>query len=109
MNKFVIAAWVAVLALWAIVILGGLFIEPQMLGHGVQGIAWVTINLAIFTLLVYVVVRLKEWIEQRTDHIAERSSGTADADAELGVLRNKVDALEQKVDRILTILEDVAE
>jgi Tfp pilus assembly protein PilN len=108
-KKFFMAAWAAVLVLWAGVILGGLLIEPAALGVGVMGIAWVTINLAVFTLLVYVVVKFKEWIEQRMDTIANRAPATAETDAELRVLRAKVDTLEQKTDRILTILENVAE
>ncbi len=109
MKTFFIAAWAAVLVLWAGVILGGLLIEPRILGYGVMGSAWVTINLAAFTLLVYVVVKFKEWIEQRVDNFASRAPATAETDAELRELRTKVDLLEQKTDRILTILENVAE
>lgn len=108
-KKFFMAAWAAVLVLWAGVILGGLLVEPAALGPGVMGIAWVTINLTAFTLLVYVVIRLKEWIEQRTDNLASRAPAAAETDAELRVLRAKVDVLEQKIDRILAILENVAE
>jgi hypothetical protein len=109
LKKFVLAAWAAVIVLWAVVILGGLLVEPQILGPGVMGIAWVTINLALFTLLVYVVVRLKDWIEQRMDSIANRAPNMTETDAELRVLRTKIDTLEQKTDRILAILENVAE
>jgi len=109
LKKFIMAAWAAVLVLWVLTILGGLLIDPRALGPGVQGIAWVTINLALFTLLVYVAICLKDWIEQRIDRIAERTPATANADAELKMLRTKVDALEQKTDRILSILENVAE
>lgn len=109
LKKFIMAAWAAVLVLWVLMILGGLLIDPRALGPGIQGIAWVTINLALFTLLVYVIVQFKEWIEQRIDRIAERTPATVDADAELKLLRTKVDALEQKTDRILSILENVAE
>ncbi|MDN7023734.1 hypothetical protein FGU65_02285 [Methanoculleus sp. FWC-SCC1] len=108
-KKFFMAAWAAVLVLWAGVILGGLLIEPRILGYGVMGIAWVTINLAAFTLLVYVVVKFKEWVEQRMDNLASRAPDTAETDAEIRVLRTKVDSLEQKTDRILAILENVAE
>ncbi len=93
-------------ALWgaAIVLLLGGRIAYEITGTPVFGyvsMAYIIIvNLTAATLLIVIIVRLKEWIERQAAAIAGRKSAVPEHEAGLQALRQSVERLEARVNEI---------
>lgn len=93
-------------ALWgaAIVLLLGGRIAYEITGSPVFGyisMAYVIIvNLTVVTLVIIIVMRLKEWIEQQVTAIAERRGAVPEREAEVSELRQSVKRLEARVSEL---------
>ena len=69
------------------------------------GSVWVIIQLGALTLLLIIVVRIKEWIEKQVANVAEQKA----AGTELQMLRQSMERIEEKVDRIEKVLDGISE
>ncbi|KQC05245.1 MAG: hypothetical protein APR53_08190 [Methanoculleus sp. SDB] len=102
-------------ALWAaaIILLFGGRIAYEVSGvpaYGYLSMAYfVIINLIALSLVIIIVVRLKEWIEGQVAAFAERNDTMADCKAEMGLLRQSVERIEEKVSDIEYTLKTEAE
>ncbi|HOI58654.1 MAG: hypothetical protein PHT97_04695 [Methanoculleus sp.] len=102
------ALWGAVIVLLVISsLVAGLLGGSNSLNAVLAGSAYVIINLGILTLLLIIVVRLKEWIEDQIASAAGQKSGAAGG--ELQMLRQSVERIEAKVDRIEKVLDGISE
>ncbi|WP_301677368.1 hypothetical protein [Methanoculleus methanifontis] len=100
------ALWGAVIALFVISLAGaaaGFEFWRTMIG----GSVWIVEMLVVLTLLFIIVVRLKEWIEDQIASAAGQKSGAAGG--ELQMLRQSMDRIEAKVDRIEKVLDGISE
>ncbi|MDN7012782.1 hypothetical protein FGW20_06955 [Methanoculleus sp. FWC-SCC3] len=73
----------------------------------IGGSVWIVEMLVVLTLLFIIVVRLKEWIEDQIASAAGQKSGAAGG--ELQMLRQSMDRIEAKVDRIEKVLDGISE
>jgi hypothetical protein len=107
-KKIIMAVWAA-----AIILLVGGFIGYKITGLAIFGYIsmayFIIINLIALTLIIIIVVRLKEWIERQVAVIGSRKDAITDSKADLVILRQSIERIEKKVDTIETILENVAE
>ncbi len=94
--------WGAVIALLVISLLAGLIGGSKFWNTMLAGSVWVIIQLGVLTLLLIIVVRLKEWIEGQVKSVADRGN-------ELQALQQSMERIETKVDRIEKILTEVSE
>ena len=94
--------WGAVIALLVISLLAGLIGGSKFWNTMLAGSVWVIIQLGVLTLLLIIVVRLKEWIEGQVKSVADRGN-------ELQALQQSMERNETKVDRIEKILTEVSE
>ena len=95
--------WGAVIALIAISsLIAGLFGGWNSVSAVLAGSLWIVIQLGVLTLLLIIVVRLKEWIEGQVKSVADRGN-------ELQALQQSMERIETKVDRIEKILTEVSE
>ena len=102
------ALWGAVIALLMIsCLIAGLFGDSNSLNAVLAGSVYVIINLGVLTLLFIIVVRLKEWIEDQIASAAGQKSGAAGG--ELQMLRQSMERIEAKVDRIEKVLDGISE
>ncbi len=102
------ALWGAVIALLVISsLVAGLLGDSNSLNAVLAGSFIVIINLGALTLLLIIVVRLKEWIEDQIAGTGDRKSSVAGA--ELQMLRQSMERIEAKVDRIEKVLDGVSE
>jgi len=99
------ALWGAVIALLVISLLIGWIGGSDSWTTMVAGSVYVIINLAVLTLLFIIVVRIKEWIERQVANVADQK----DAGVELQALRQSMERIEGKVDRIEKVLNEVSE
>ncbi|MCK9299134.1 hypothetical protein HL657_08155 [Methanoculleus sp. YWC-01] len=100
------ALWGAVIVLLVISLVGaaaGSEFWLTMIG----GSVWIVEVLIVLTLLFIIVVRLKEWIEDQIASAAGQKSGAAGG--ELQMLRQSMERIEAKVDRIEKVLDGVSE
>ena len=101
-KLFLKALWGAVIALLVISLLAGLIGGSKFWNTMLAGSVWVIIQLGVLTLLLIIVVRLKEWIEGQVKSVADRGN-------ELQALQRSMERIETKVDRIEEILTEVSE
>ncbi len=101
--------WGAVIALLVISLLAGLIGGSDSWLTMLAGSVWVIELLTVLTLLFIIVVRLKEWIEGQVGNIADQKSAMAGADTELQMLRQSLERIETKVDRIEKVLDGISE
>lgn len=100
------ALWGAVIALLVISsLIAGLFGGQASLSVVLAGSVYVIINLAVLTLLFIIAVRIKEWVERQVANVADRKG----AGVELQALRQSMERIETKVDRIEKVLNEVSE
>ena len=100
--------WGAVIALLVISsLLAGLFGGWHSLSAVLAGSLWIVIQLGVLTLLFIIVVRLKEWIEDQVAGITGRQNAVEGT--ELQMLRQSMERIEAKVDRIEKVLDGVPE
>lgn len=100
------ALWGAVVALLVISgVIAGLLGGSSSLNSVLAGSFIVIVNLGVLTLLFIIVVRIKEWIEGQVTNVAEQKG----AGAELQMLRQSLERIEAKVDRIEKVLDGVSE
>ena len=100
------ALWGAVIAFLVIgSLLAGLFGDSSSLNSVLGGSFIVIINLGALTLLLIIVVRIKEWIEGQAASVADQK----DAGTELQLLRQSMERIEAKVDRIEKALDGISE
>ncbi|WP_292407480.1 MULTISPECIES: hypothetical protein [unclassified Methanoculleus] len=104
-KLFLKALWGAVIALLVISLLAGAIGGSEFWNTMLAGSFFVIIQLAVLTLLFIIIVRLKEWIEGQVASMAGRKG----ADAELQALRQSLDRIEAKVDRIEKVLNEIPE
>ena len=100
------ALWGAVIVLLVISLVGaaaGSAFWLTMIG----GSVWIVEVLIVLTLLFIIVVRLKEWIEDQIASAAGQKSGAAGG--KLQMLRQSMERIEAKVDRIEKVLDGVSE
>jgi hypothetical protein len=88
-------------ALWGAVIV---LLVISLVGAAAGSEFWLTI---VLTLRFIIVVRLKEWIEDQIASAAGQKSGAAGG--ELQMLRQSMERIEAKVDRIEKVLDGVSE
>jgi hypothetical protein len=67
------------------------------------------VNLIAFTLVIIILVRFKEWIERQAAVIGERKGAMAECVAELGMLRQSIERIEEKVSGIEEAMKTEAE
>ncbi|MCK9278189.1 MAG: hypothetical protein M0P22_08895 [Methanoculleus sp.] len=101
-KLFLKALWGAVIALLVISLLAGLIGGSKFWNTMLAGSVWVIIQLGVLTLLLIIVVRLKEWIEGQVKSVADRGN-------ELQALQRSMERIETKVDQIEKILTEVSE
>lgn len=101
-KLFLKALWGAVIALLVISLLAGLIGGSKFWNTMLAGSVWVIIQLGVLTLLLIIVVRLKEWIEGQVKSVADRGN-------ELQALQRSMERIETKVERIEKILTEVSE
>jgi len=94
--------WGAVIALLLISLVGAIA-GSKFWNTMLAGSVHVITLLAVLTLLLIIVVRLKEWVE------AQVGSGADRKDVELQALQQSMERIEAKVDRIEKILAEVSE
>ncbi|WP_243670247.1 hypothetical protein [Methanoculleus chikugoensis] len=101
------ALWGAVIAFLVISsLIAGLFGGSNSLNAVLAGSFIIIINLGVLTLLIIIAVRIKEWIEGgQVANVAEQKG----AGAELQMLRQSVERIEAKVDRIEKVLDGISE
>ncbi|WP_250987058.1 hypothetical protein [Methanoculleus oceani] len=100
--------WGAVIALLVISsLIAGLLGGSNSLNAVLAGSFIVIINLGVLTLLFIIVLRLKEWIEDQIASAAGQKSGAAGG--ELQMLRQSMERIEAKVDRIEKVLDGISE
>lgn len=97
------ALWGAVIAMLVISLIIGAVAGTNSWNTVLAGSLWIIVQLAILTLLLIIVVRLKEWVEAQVANVANRKDG------EQEVLRQSLERIEAKVDRIEKILAEVSE
>lgn len=98
--------WGAVIALLVISLVGaaaGSAFWLTMIG----GSVWIIEVLIVLTLLFIIVVRLKEWIEDPIASAAGQKGGATGG--ELQMLRQSMERIEVKVDRIEKVLDGISE
>ncbi|MDD4567999.1 hypothetical protein L21_1930 [Methanoculleus chikugoensis] len=98
-------SWGAVIALLAFSLLVGWMGGSDSWNSMLAGSVWIIINFGILTLLIIIAVRIKEWIEGQVANVAEQKG----AGAELQMLRQSVERIEAKVDRIEKVLDGISE
>ncbi len=98
------ALWGAVIAL-LVISLAGAVAGSEFWLTMIGGSVWIVEVLAVLTLLFIIVVRLKEWIEGQVANVAEQKG----ASGEFQMLRQSIDRIEAKVDRIEKVLDGIAE
>ncbi len=98
-KLFLKALWGAVIALLVISLLAGLLGGSKFWSTMLAGSVWVITQLGVLTLLLIIVVRIKEWIEGQ--NVAAR-------DSDLQALQRSMERIEAKVERIEEILTDVS-
>lgn len=101
-KLFLKALWGAVIALLVISLLAGLIGGSKFWNTMLAGSVWVVIQLGVLTLLLIIVVRLKEWIEGQVKSVADRGN-------DLQALQRSMERIETKVERIEKILTEVSE
>lgn len=101
-KLFLKALWGAVIAMLVISLLAGLIGGSKFWNTMLAGSVWVVIQLGVLTLLLIIVVRLKEWIEGQVKSVADRGN-------ELQALQRSMERIETKVERIEKILTEVSE
>jgi hypothetical protein len=100
------ALWGAVIALLVISgLVAGLLGGSNSLNAVLAGSFIIIINLGVLTLLFIIAVRIKEWIEGQVTNVAEQKG----AGAELQMLRQSLERIEAKVDRIERVLDGISE
>jgi hypothetical protein len=100
------ALWGAVIVVLAIsYLIAGLFGGSNSLNAVIAGSFVVIINLGVLTMLFIIAVRIKEWIEGQVANVAEQR----DAGTELQMLRQSLERIEAKVDRIEKVLDGISE
>ncbi|MBN1193848.1 MAG: hypothetical protein JXA08_00635 [Methanomicrobiaceae archaeon] len=102
-------------ALWAAAIL---LLFGGRIAYGITGVqAYAYLSMAYFViisvialaLVILIVVRLKEWIEGQVATFADRNNTMADCKAEMGLLRQSVERIEEKVSSIENTLKPETE
>lgn len=101
-KLFLKALWGAVIALLVISLIAGLIGGSKFWNTMLAGSVWVIIQLGVLTLLLIIVVRLKEWIEGQVKSVADRGN-------DLQALQRSMERIETKVERIEKILTEVSE
>jgi hypothetical protein len=104
-KLFLKALWGAVIALLVISLIAGLIGGSKFWSTMLAGSVWVIIQLGALTLLLIIVVRIKEWIEKQVANVAEQKA----AGTELQMLRQSMERIEKKVDRIEKVLDGISE
>ncbi len=104
-KLFLKALWGAVITLLVISLIAGLIGGSKFWNTMLAGSVWVIIQLGILTLLLIIVVRIKEWIEGQVANVAEQKG----AGTELQMLRQSMERIEEKVDRIEKVLDGISE
>ena len=99
---FLKALWGAVIALLVISLLAGLIGGSDSWNSMLAGSIWIIMQLGILTMLLIIVVRIKEWIEGQVKSVADRKS-------DLQALQQSMERIETKVDQIEKVLTEVSE
>ncbi|WP_153015944.1 hypothetical protein [Methanofollis ethanolicus] len=74
------------------------------------GILWYVFLLAFIWTVACIIGRgLKTWLEKYLDALVEQKSREEDAGAQLAVLNEKIEKMEEKIDRIEDVLTKVGE
>ncbi|MCK8519737.1 hypothetical protein [Methanoculleus sp. 7T] len=97
------ALWGAVIALLVISLIIGAVAGSDSWNFMLAGSVHVVTLLAVLTLLLIIIVRLKEWVEAQVANVANRKGGEQEA------LQQSLKRIEAKVDRIEKILAEVSE
>ncbi|PKL56050.1 MAG: hypothetical protein CVV35_06635 [Methanomicrobiales archaeon HGW-Methanomicrobiales-6] len=106
-KLFLKALWGAVIVLLVISLLAGVIGGSEFWNTMFAGSFFVIIQLAVLTLLFIIVVRLKEWIEGQVAGMADRKDTVVGAD--LQMLRQSLERIETKMDRIEKVLSEIPE
>ncbi|MDE4907535.1 hypothetical protein L0665_02745 [Methanogenium marinum] len=99
-------ALVAVFILAIVGILGTFFaidITPLF------GSVYIILQFAILSLVIYIIIKAKEWVEKYLNAITEKPNEIADLRETVTQMRISIDAIGKKVDNIEKILENVPE
>lgn len=99
--------WGAVVALLVISLLAGWVGGSDSWNTMLAGSVYVIINFGILTLLFIIAVRIKEWIEDQIASVAGQRSTAAGG--ELHMLRQSMERIEAKVDRIEKVLDGISD
>ncbi len=99
--------WGAVIALIVISLLAGWIGGSDSWNAMLAGSVYVILNLGVLTMLFIIVVRIKEWIENQITNAAGQKSAVTSG--ELQMLRQSMDRIEAKVDRIEKVLDGLSD
>ena len=106
-ERYYIAALAVIFLLTLIGIVGYIFaldIRTPLFGS-----VYVILQLAILSLVIYIVIKAKEWIEKYLDALTEKPTEISDIRETATQLRISIDAIGKKIDNIEKILENVSE
>lgn len=98
----------AVLFMLAIVGIVGYFFALD-LSTPLFGSVYILLQFAILSLVIYIIIKAKEWVEKYLDAVTEKPNETSDLRESITQLRISVDTIGKKVDNIENILENVPE
>ncbi len=109
-KLFFTAIWVAIILIFIIGIVGYIVTgNTAELGPWLYGASFVTIQFVIISLIIYIVIKAKEWVENYLNAITEKPNEISDLRESITQMRMSIDVIGKKVDNIEKILENVPE
>ena len=109
-KLFFTAIWVAIILIFimgvAVFIITG---NTAELGYWLYSTSFVAIQFVIISLIIYIIIKAKGWIENYLNAVTEKTNDTSELRESITQLRISTDAIEKKVDNIEKILENVQE
>lgn len=107
-KLFFKTTWVAIILIFIVGIAGYIITgNTADLGPWLYCASYVAIQFAIISLIIYIVIKAKEWVENYLDALTEKPNDVSDLRETITQLRISVDAIGKKVDNIEKILENV--
>ncbi|KAF1074933.1 hypothetical protein [Methanogenium sp. MK-MG] len=106
-ELYYMAALAAIFLLTIVGIVGTIFAID--ISTPLFGSLYVILQFAILSLIIYIVIKAKEWVEKYLDALTEKPKEISDLRESITQLRISVDAIGKKIDNIEKILENVSE
>ncbi|WAI01582.1 hypothetical protein [Methanogenium organophilum] len=73
------------------------------------GSVYIILQFAILSLIIYIIIKAKEWIEKYLEAVTEKPNEISELRETITQLRISTDAIGKKIDNIEKILENVPE